>query len=60
MLFSSMVFLWIFLPVVIIGNGLLTQLPFSDEKRYGRIGTAGSGLRCFRAASRVRAVRRGL
>lgn len=36
MLFSSMVFLWIFLPVVIIGNGLLTRLPFSDEKRKTR------------------------
>lgn len=36
MLFSSMIFLWIFLPVVIIGNALLTRLPFSDGKRKMR------------------------
>lgn len=33
MLFSSMIFLWVFLPFVIIGNALLTWLPFSSEKR---------------------------
>ena len=33
MLFSSMIFLWGFLPFVIIGNALLTWLPFSCEKR---------------------------
>ena len=31
MLFCSMIFLWAFLPVVIIGNALLTRLPFSTE-----------------------------
>lgn len=36
MLFSSMIFLWIFLPFVIIGNALLTWLPFSCEKRRMR------------------------
>lgn len=31
MLFCSMIFLWAFLPFVIIGNALLTRLPFSTE-----------------------------
>lgn len=33
MLFNSMVFLWIFLPIVIIVNFILSILKFSDEKR---------------------------
>ncbi len=33
MLFSSMIFLWVFLPFVIIGNALLTWLPFSAGKQ---------------------------
>lgn len=33
MLFSSMIFLWVFLPFVITGNALLTWLPFFSEKR---------------------------
>ncbi len=33
MLFSSMLFLWIFLPVVLIGNGLLSRLPHADERQ---------------------------
>lgn len=30
MLFSSMIFLWVFLPIVIIGNFILSILPFRD------------------------------
>ena len=33
MLFSSMIFLWIFLPCVLFGNFILTILPFSDERK---------------------------
>ena len=34
MLFSSMIFLWVFLPAVLIGNRILSLVPFSDpEKR---------------------------
>ena len=33
MLFSSMTFLWIFLPVVLIGNYILSHLKFSSEKK---------------------------
>ena len=33
MLFNSMVFLWVFLPIVIIVNFILSILKFSDEKR---------------------------
>ncbi len=36
MLFSSMIFLWVFLPFVIIGNALFTWLPISDEQRRMR------------------------
>lgn len=36
MLFSSMIFLWVFLPIVIIGNALLTRLPFPKEKQKMR------------------------
>ena len=32
MLFSSMIFLWVFLPTVLIVNGLLTFIPFRSEK----------------------------
>jgi len=31
MLFSSMIFLWIFLPFVLIGNFLLSKMPFSSQ-----------------------------
>ena len=31
MLFSSILFLWIFLPIVIIGNGILSVISFKDE-----------------------------
>lgn len=35
MLFNSMVFIWIFLPIVIIGNFLLSKIAFSNEaKQY--------------------------
>ena len=37
MLFSSMIFIWIFLPAVIGGNFLLTVLPFSSQKRRNRV-----------------------
>ena len=30
MLFSSMIFLWVFLPIVIIGNFILSLIPFRD------------------------------
>ncbi len=30
MLFSSMIFLWVFLPIVIIGNFILSIIPFKD------------------------------
>lgn len=33
MLFSSMIFLWIFFPFVIIGNTLLSVLPISSGKQ---------------------------
>ena len=33
MLFSSMIFLWVFLPLVIIGNALLTCLPIVPKAR---------------------------
>ncbi|MDE5893947.1 MAG: hypothetical protein K2H45_13580, partial [Acetatifactor sp.] len=33
MLFSSMIFLWVFLPFVIIGNALLTFLPIASRER---------------------------
>ena len=32
MLFSSMVFMWIFLPTVLVVNGILTFLPFRNER----------------------------
>ncbi|MBQ7954774.1 MAG: MBOAT family protein [Lachnospiraceae bacterium] len=31
MLFSSMIFLWVFLPIVIIGNFILSVIPFRDD-----------------------------
>ncbi len=36
MLFSSMIFLWIFLPVVLIGNGILSVVPMDEAKRIQR------------------------
>lgn len=36
MLFSSMIFLWVFLPFVIIGNALFTWLPMPSEQRRMR------------------------
>ena len=33
MLFSSMIFLWIFLPVVIIGNFVIGMLPFKSKEK---------------------------
>ena len=32
MLFSSMIFIWVFLPVVIIGNAILNVLPLSPSR----------------------------
>jgi len=32
MLFSSMVFLWVFLPIVLIGNGILSIVPFHGDR----------------------------
>ena len=32
MLFSSMVFMWIFLPTVLVVNGILTFIPFRNER----------------------------
>lgn len=37
MLFSSMLFIWIFLPVVIIGNFVLSVIPFQKEETRIRI-----------------------
>lgn len=37
MLFSSMIFLWIFLPVVLIGNILIGIIPFKGDVRKKRI-----------------------
>ena len=35
MLFNSMIFLWIFLPIVLVGNFMLSKIPFSSiSKRY--------------------------
>ncbi len=32
MLFSSMVFIWVFLPIVLIGNGILSIIPFHSDR----------------------------
>ena len=33
MLFSYMIFLWVFLPLVLIGNGILSRLPLKEDRR---------------------------
>ncbi len=33
MLFSSLIFLWVFLPIVLIGNAILSYIPFSDKEK---------------------------